>query len=238
MASVGADPATHLSHAAELERRDAAIARELETVLGLGDRAGRIRERATELSESLERVPVELADVEARRHRGELDLESARAEVDAADKRLAELERGRRRRTDEVERARSELATARGQLADVESQLARLAAHEAELLEAERRLRREAEALPLAAGDVARGIRGIERVTDSARGEPGVTLADLEEWGARVRAGLFVAQGTLETERERVVAEANALGTAVLGEDLGGSSVAVVRRRVEERLTG
>ena len=70
-------------------------------------------------------------------------------------------------------------------------------------------------------------------MTDSARDEPGDTLADVEEWGARVRAGLFVAQGTLETERERIVAEANALGTAVLGEDLGGSSVALVRRRVE-----
>ena len=94
----------------------------------------------------------------------------------------------------------------------------------------------QADTLPLAAGDVASEIRGVDRVTDSARDEPGDTLADVEEWGARVRAGLFVAQGTLETERERIVAEANALGTAVLGEDLGGSSVALVRRRVEERL--
>jgi hypothetical protein len=32
------------------------------------------------------------------------------------------------------------------------------------------------------------------------------------------------------------VLEANALGTAVLGESLGASSVAVVRRRLEDRL--
>ena len=61
-------------------------------------------------------------------------------------------------------------------------------------------------------------------------------MEELEEWGARVRSALFVARGTLETERERVVTEANALGTAVLGESLGASSVAVVRRRLEERL--
>ena len=59
---------------------------------------------------------------------------------------------------------------------------------------------------------------------------------DVEEWGARVRSALFVARGTLETERERIVVEANALGTAVLGETLGGSSVAVIRRRLEESL--
>jgi hypothetical protein len=48
---------------------------------------------------------------------------------------------------------------------------------------------------------------------------------------------LFVVRGTLETERERVVVEANALGSAVLGEALGASSVATVRRRVEQALS-
>ncbi len=57
--------------------------------------------------------------------------------------------------------------------------------------------------------------------------------------GARgVRSSLFVVQGNLETERDRVVVEANALGAALLGESLGASSVAVVRRRLEERLGG
>jgi hypothetical protein len=37
----------------------------------------------------------------------------------------------------------------------------------------------------------------------------------------------------LETERERVVVEANVLGASVLGEQLGASSVALVRRRLE-----
>jgi hypothetical protein len=37
----------------------------------------------------------------------------------------------------------------------------------------------------------------------------------------------------LEAERERVVVEANVLGTSVLGEELGAASVALVRRRLE-----
>ena len=104
--------AEHLAHAAELERRDAAIARELETIGGLADRAGRIRARATELRESLERIPLELADVDARRRAAESEVETVRTNVEAAETRLAGLEGGRRRRTDEVERARSELAVA------------------------------------------------------------------------------------------------------------------------------
>ena len=79
-----------------------------------------------------------------------------------------------------------------------------------------------------------RSVSSVPRATNSA--EPGATLDDIEEWGARVRSALFVARGTLETERERIVIEANALGTAVLGENLGGTSVAVIRRRLEESL--
>jgi hypothetical protein len=58
-------------------------------------------------------------------------------------------------------------------------------------------------------------------------------LAELEDWGGQVRSALFVARGTLEAERERVVVEANVLGASVLGEQLGASSVALVRRRIE-----
>ena len=65
---------------------------------------------------------------------------------------------------------------------------------------------------------------------------PGETLESVEEWGAHVRSVLFVARGTLEQERERIVVEANALGSAVLGEQLGGSSATLVRQRIEATL--
>jgi hypothetical protein len=48
---------------------------------------------------------------------------------------------------------------------------------------------------------------------------------------------VLVARGTLESERERIVAEANALGSAALGEQLSATSVALVRLRLEH-LTG
>lgn len=226
----------HLAHAAELERRDAVVGRELETILDLAQRAGTIRGRGNEISEALSRIPGALAEIEVRRRQIEADAERARSEFAAAEARVAELEAARRQKADQLDRARSESSTAREQLADAEAQLERLAASDQELHEQQGSLRKEADALPRAAAVVAAEIRSLARVTEAAGAEPGMTLDDVEEWGARVRSALFVARGTLETERERIVVEANALGTAVLGETLGGSSVAVIRRRLEESL--
>jgi hypothetical protein len=56
------------------------------------------------------------------------------------------------------------------------------------------------------------------------------------DWCARARAALFVVRGTLVAERERLLAEANALGGTVLGEELTGASVTQVRQRIENAL--
>jgi len=237
MSDVSRDASSEqLAHAAELERRDAVVGRELETILDLAQRAGTIRGRANEISEALSRIPGSLAEIDVRRREIEADAERARSELAAAQARVVELETARRQKADQLDRARSEASTAREQLADAEAQLERLAATEQELHEQQESLRKEADALPRAAAAVAAEIRSLPRVTETAGAEPGVTLDAIDEWGARVRSALFVARGTLETERERIVVEANALGTAVLGETLGGSSVAVIRRRLEESL--
>lgn len=229
--------AEHLAHAAELDRRDAAIAHELDTIHALAGRAGALRDRVGEIREALVRIPLELDELGARREQTEADATRARAELAAAEARLAELERARRRKTDEIERVRSERTTAAEQLADAEARLARLAARQAELHEERRDLGQEAAGLAASAAGIAAELRRTDRVTERAAREPGVELEELEEWGAQVRSALFVARGTLEAERERVVAEANALGAAVLGESLGPSSVAVLRRRIEAHLT-
>ena len=65
---------------------------------------------------------------------------------------------------------------------------------------------------------------------------PGTSLAEIDEWGARAHAALFVVRGGLESEREKVVVEAHALAEAALGEQTAGVSVALVRRRLEESL--
>ncbi len=228
-----AAPADALAHAVELERRDAALARELATVRGLEERAGAVRERAAAVRDALDRLPLEHEDLGRRRAETDDAVAASRADVERAESRVESLESGRRKRDDELDRARKEAATARDALADALAARARIDEREAALADEESALRAEGEALSGAAALVAAGVRLVGRVTESAGLPPGTTLADLDDWGGRVRSALFVARGTLEAERERVVVEANALGASVLGEELGGSSVALVRRRLE-----
>ncbi|RDI75311.1 hypothetical protein Gocc_1109 [Gaiella occulta] len=73
-------------------------------------------------------------------------------------------------------------------------------------------------------------------MSESGRADPGGSLPEVEEWGARAHAALFVVRDGLEAERERIVSEAAALASAVLGEQVAGASVALVRRRLEQVL--
>ena len=222
----------------ELERRDALVADALESVRGQAERAGTIRSRAAEVRDTLERIPAELDELKRRRGEAETTETAARSELERAEERVASLETSRRRRDDELDRARSEATTARDALADARAQLERLDTAEAQLHLEQTELEAEADRLVRDAMDVARGLQAVEQIAEGARRAPGGTLDELEEWGAQVRSALFVVRGTLETERERIVVEANALGSAVLGETLGGSSVAVIRRRLEQALGG
>jgi chromosome segregation ATPase len=226
-------PADALAHAAELERRDTEIANELEVVRDLEERVGTIRGRAGSVREALERVPLEREDLDRRRAEADEAVTAAHADVERTGSRVAALEAGRRKRDDELDRARKEAATARDALADALAVRGRVDELESALAEEERALLAEGKALAGAAELVAKAVRDVGRVTESAGRAPGTSLADLDDWGSRVRSALFVARGTLEAERERVVLEANALGTSVLGEQLGTSSVALVRRRLE-----
>ena len=234
---MAADNAALLAHAVALERRDTVVARELDVARDLAERAAVIRARAAEVREALDRIPRELEDLEARRREAVDDATLARTELDRAETRLTGLEAARRKRGDEIERARREVATARDAAADADARLERLAGQAAALGSEQQSLDAEGRRLVRDATLVAADIRSFERVAEGARREPGATLDELEDWGGQVRSALFVARGTLETERERIVLEANALGSSVLGETLGASSVAVVRRRLEAHLT-
>ena len=226
-------PADALAHAAELERRDTEIANELAVVRDLEERVAAIRGRAGIVGEALERLPLEREDLDRRRAEADEAVTAAHADVERTGSSVAALEAGRRKRDDELDRARKEAATARDALADALAVRARVDELESALAEEERALLAEGKALAGAAELVAKAVRDVGRVTESAGRAPGTSLADLDDWGSRVRSALFVARGTLEAERERVVLEANALGTSVLGEQLGTSSVALVRRRLE-----
>ena len=236
MAAAPADAV--LAHVAELQRRDEELAGQIEGVRALEERVGAVRARAAFVGETLERIPLEREEVARRRRDADAAVETAAAELERASSRLATLESSRRRSTDELERARKEDATAREALSDAAAARARVDEREETLTEEASALRAERGELGQAAVGIASELAGISRVTATARVVPGETLAELDDWGGRVRSALFVVRGTLEAERERVVVEANALGASVLGEELGASGVALVRRRLEAALRG
>jgi hypothetical protein len=76
-------------------------------------------------------------------------------------------------------------------------------------------------------------IRALHRAPDPAFPEPGP--AGVAAWASRAEASLFVARGGLETERDRIVRQANELAASALGETLA-SSVSRVREQLEQRL--
>jgi hypothetical protein len=58
-------------------------------------------------------------------------------------------------------------------------------------------------------------------------------IEGLIAWAARAHGALFVARNNLETERERVVRQANELLASVTGEPAAAASVARARERLE-----
>ena len=226
-----------LSHARELERRDAAVAGELEAVVALSDAVASLRERIGELQAARSALPDERERALAQRGDAEEELARSTAEVETAEARLAELESSRRRREDDLQRAAKEVATARDALADAGRGVDRVAESLAQLEASERDVEREEAELEGRAEALAAEIWSLRRVPESATRAPGRGLDALAEWASHARSSLFVARGVLEQERDRIVTEANALGSAVLGEQLGGSSAALVRERLEARLS-
>jgi chromosome segregation ATPase len=224
-----------LAHAAELVRRDAEVAGRLQSVRELADRAVSVRARAAGVEAALRSLPGELVELTRRRREADAREAQARRELASAEGRVAELEAGRRRRADEIDRARSELETARESYADAEAEVQRLDASEAALRSEQTSLDAEAAELVAAARSIAGDLKEVDGLAESALRTPGPTVEELDGWGAGVRSALFVVRGTLEAQRERVVAEANALGASVLGEELGASSVTVVHRRLAEQ---
>lgn len=230
--------ASLLAHAEELERRDEALGAGIEAVASLLVRADGIRDRAVAVLEALSAIPAELARNDEAERDARQREEAAGLDLAEAEARAEEAARARRGGEEARAQAQRGLTRAREHLADAHTAVGRIAARREELVGSERALRVEAEGLAVAARDVAAEIRATPRVSESGREQPGTGLAALVEWGARVHAALFVVRGGLESERERVVLEASTLGAAVLGEQLAGSSVALVRKRLEAHLRG
>jgi hypothetical protein len=225
-----------LAHAAELEERDGALATEIEALAGLAERADAIRAHARELHGFFESVPGEREALLRLEDEARRLLAAARVELERAEAQLAGLEAKRRARAEEKDQARRELTRAREGLSDAEARLLRAGKRRQELADDERSARARAEGLAVEAGGVARELGEAPRISRAGRELPGATLTELAAWGDRAHAALFVARSSLVAERDRVVREAAELASAVLGEPLGGASVALARRRIEEAL--
>ena len=225
-----------VSYARELERQDADVAARIETVAGLLGRVDAIRAAARRVQVALEALPDAIAVAE----QGERDAlareAEARAELSEAERRVEEVKASRRAsdeaKTEAARAARRAAVTA----ADAADTVARMRERVAALAGDEVALRAEADGLAVEAQHVAREIAEVPRLSESGRAAPGASLAEIDEWGARAHAALFVVRGGLEAEREKVVLEAYALAAAALGEQTAGASVALVRRRLEESL--
>jgi len=219
----------------ELDARDRTLAAMLAELAALTDDVQALRARASETVAGLDGLPADRASATA-----ELEvahavlLESAKATA-VAQGALDELERGRKPQADQLDRARKELEQAVADEHDATARRDRAAARLADLDELELALGAIGEGLVVTARALTVRLRVAPRVADAGRGEPGPGVRDLDEWGARARAALFVSHSTLATERERVLHEANVLGASVFG-DAGALSVALVRQRVAELL--
>lgn len=231
-----ADVEALLALAANIERRDGDVAEALELVLDLGHRADEIKARAAQLQLLLESAPSEIAGLD----RSEAEAGHVRAETtDAlahAERRVAELAQNRRAGAEARAAADRDLELSRELAAEAAARGDRLVHDRAELMRAKSAAQAEVFDLARDANDVASRMQDVPRVSASGREAPGQGLAQLSEWGSRVHAALFVVRGQLEGERDRLVREANELGGAVLGEQLAGSNVTLVRRRLEEAL--
>jgi len=222
-----------LAQARELERCDIDVAARLDVVAGLLQRVDEVRAQAGRVRAALAAIPGEIERVEQAERDARAREAEARREVSDAERRLDEV--GRSRRAGEDAKAGAERAVRRAAVAatDAAATVTRMKERLRALAGDETALQAEGAALVGEAKDVARAIAVLPRLSDSGRAVPGGSLEEIEEWGARAHAALFVVCGGLENERERIVLEANTLAAAALGEQVAGSSVALVRKRLE-----
>ena len=221
-----------LAYARQLEETDAALAQAIREAAELERETQELAAKARAATGLLARLP-------AARAAAETAVADARAERErrqrAADEAHARFERSERRgKAEEIADARRAVVRTGDELRTAEDRLTRAVA-------ARERVERDAEAvtrdvprLEQAARKLAERFAALPRVAQRAGEAPAAGLDGTESWAARAHAAVFVARSGLETERERVVREANELGAAALGEPVAATSVALVRRRLEQ----
>lgn len=217
--------------ARELEARDDRLAAAISEVDVLQRSAEDVRGRALAIEEFLERLPLE-------RERAEATLEDAQSgahgrglALAGAEDELARAEQSRDR--ERVAAAQRALVRERDAAASAERKLTRAREALEELAREAESLRTESPLLAERARSLAGELARLPRISRHAGAEPAPGLEGTIEWGSRARAALLVVRSGLDTERERVVREANELAASVLGEPVAATSASLVRERIE-----
>jgi chromosome segregation ATPase len=222
-----------LAYARELEEADRALGRATAEVAELqraiDDLVGRGRE-----------IELFLSGLPGRREAAGAGVASAEDELDRRLEELREAEADLtategRRSEEALVAARRAVVRARDAVASAERRLDRARDARAQLDHETARAESEVPELERRARTLAERLRTLPRIARDAAEPPQPGLAATLAWGARAAAALFVARGGLDSERERVVREANELGASALGEPLFATSVALVRERLERR---
>jgi chromosome segregation ATPase len=225
----------HLALVRDLDRQDIDLAARIDSVVALLSRVDAVRAGGRRVLGALEALPEAVAAAEQSVRDAMTREAEARAELAAAERRFDEVSRGRRSSDETKTEAMRALRRATVGADDAAGTVVRMRERLAALAGDEAALNAEAGSLAVEAQRVALEVAEVPRLSDSGRAAPGRSLADIDEWAARAHAALFVVRGGLESEREKVVLEANALAAAALGE-ADGASVALVRRRLEQSL--
>jgi chromosome segregation ATPase len=222
--------------ARELEHRDADVAERLDSVEGLLQEVDGLRARAAATREAIEAIPEQVRHAERAAATARERQSIAAATLADAEHRLAEVSRSRRSNHEAREAAERALRRAKVASSDTEQTVRRMVRSIEDLAASELALRAEGERIEVEAKTLAPVVAAVPRLSDSGTVVPEGTLEGACEWAARAHAALFVVRESLVSERERIVVEAGGLAAAVLGEDVGGTSVALVRRRLERTL--
>jgi len=226
--------AEFLQLARDLEQRDFELSARIDGVSMLLREVDGLRERATSVRDGLREIPGEIHQAEVDERDARVREADALEELEVAERAHDETHRSKKASADAKERADRALIRAEVAAADATTAVMRARYRLEDVVREEAVIQSEAEGLEVEARELARTVADEPRLSESGRTAPGSTLAGIEEWAARAHAALFVVRGGLETERERLVVEANALAAVLLGDYGGGASVSLVRQRIEE----
>jgi hypothetical protein len=217
-----------VAYARELEAEDDGLAEAIAAVEELRGRAGELRARAVHAAGFLAALPEARAAAAAALEDAQAGLERRVAETTEAEARLERAEK-----EEAVLAARRAVVRTRDLATGAERKVDRLRAAAEALVAEAWAVEAALPELDRRAVDLAGRLAGVPRAGEVGAPQPGP--AGVEAWAARAEAALFVARGGLETERERVIRQANELAASVLGEPLAASRVSLVRERLERQ---